>query len=426
MAEHLAVSLPCGYGAVTADFPVGCTRILATRSWSVPRTDHEALVAGALAQPVAGPRLCELSRGLDHVVVITSDHTRALPSRVTLPLLFAEARRFQPDLRITLLVGTGLHRSPSREEIEERFGPEILSACHLEVHDAGSDANLVDLGTLSTGTHLLVNRLVAEADLVVAEGLIEPHFFAGYSGGRKSVLPATAGTESIYRNHRAECIDHPRARNGVLDGNPIHEEALEAARRTPLRFILNVVIDATKHIVAAVAGDPEAAHQAGVEQVAAHATCPAPPADIVVVSNFGYPLDRDLYQCVKGLSVASDAAVPQATIVLAAECRDGIGHSDFSRLASAPGGPTQILKMIRTGAAPARDAWQVQILARVLEQHRVIVTSLRLDPRDLRAMHMEWAPDLPTALAMARARHGTGAQINVIPEGPATIVVPEL
>lgn len=210
----------------------------------------------------------------------------------------------------------------------------------------------------------------------------------------------------------------------MLDGNPIHEESLEAARRARLAFTSNFVISETKTIVAAVAGDLDAAHRAGVAVLAQHAACPAHLAEIVLVSNAGYPLDRDLYQSVKGLAVAADAVVRGGTIILVAECCDGIGHADFFRLASQPAGPRAILEAIRAGHAPARDAWQVQVLARVLEGARVIVVSRNLNPRDVRAMHMEWAPDVPTALAVARARHGSDSRINVIPEGPATVIVP--
>ena len=422
--ELVRVALPFGRGHVVTDLPAAVTRVLAPQPWPRTPMSEADLVTLAIEQPVAGPPLCDLARDASHLVVITSDHTRALPSRITLPPLLAEARRHRPDLAITLLVGTGLHRAPTVQEARERFGPDILVQCRLQVHDATSAQHLVDLGVLSTGTRLLVNRAVAEADLVVAEGLIEPHFFAGYSGGRKSVLPATSGAESIYQNHRPRYIDHPCARNGVLDGNPVHEESLEAARRARLAFILNVVVSETRTIVAAVAGDLDAAHRAGVAVLAQHAVCPAHPAEIALVSNAGYPLDRDLYQSVKGLAVAADAVVRGGTIILVAECCDGIGHADFFGLASRPAGPRAILEAIRGGNAPARDAWQVQVLARVLEDARVIVVSRNLDPRDVRAMHMDWAPDLPAALAVARVRYGSDGRINVIPEGPATVIVP--
>src|SRR5574337_1175609 len=166
----------------------------------------------------------------------------------------------------------------------------------------------------------------------------------------------------------------------------------------------------------------DAAHRAGARKVALHATVCAAPSDIVVVSNFGYPLDRDLYQAVKGLSVGSDAAKSGGTIILVAECRDGVGHREFFKLASMSQGPREILRAIRERAVPARDAWQAQILARILTSQHVIVVSPHLDPHDVRLMHMEWAQDIPLALAKARIRHGGNASIAVIPEGPATIV----
>jgi nickel-dependent lactate racemase len=404
------------------DLPSGNVRLIQPAPWTTGGGDPAGIAEAALQNPVAGPRLCELARGCRHLVVITSDHTRPLPSRVTLPLLFAEARRYQPDLEITLLVATGLHRGMAGEEVAERFGPEVVGACHLAMHEATRRDELVDLGLLSTGTRLLVNRLVAEADLVAAEGLIEPHFFAGFSGGRKSILPGVAGEETICRNHRAENIDHPLARNGVLQGNPIHEEAVEAARRAGLRFILNGVVDATGVLVAAVAGEPNPAHRQGVELVRAHAGCTASPAEIVIVSNFGYPLDRNLYQGVKGLSVAAQAAKPNGVLILVAECADGMGHRNFFHLASRSGGPVEILRLIRKGEVSPHDAWQVQILARILERHRAIVVSHCLNPAEVRTMHLEWAPDLQHAVDLALQWKGPAATINVLPAGPATII----
>lgn len=419
--RRVTVSLPFGRGQITAELPDELTSVVAPKPWA-QAGNPGALIDAALARPVAGPRLCDLARNCSRAVVITSDHTRALPSRLTLPLLLAEARRFRADLEVTLLIATGLHRPPTQAEIEERFGPEILATCRVVAHDAASEGELVDLGVLSTGTRLLVNGLAAEAELLIAEGLIEPHFFAGFSGGRKSLMPGVSGTETVMRNHRPELIDHPRARNGVLEGNPIHEEALEGARLAGLRFILNVVVTSDGSVVAAVAGEPDAAHRAGASALAEHATCRVEPAPIVVVSNFGYPLDRDFYQCVKGLSVAGQAALPGGTLIVAAECRDGIGHQGFFSLASLPGGPQEILRTIRSGAGPLRDAWQVQILARVLTHQRAIVVSPGVRPEEAQAMQMEWAPDLGTALDRARRRHGASARITVIPEGPGTII----
>lgn len=424
MRRGAQVSIPFGRGHIDVTVPSHAV-VASPRPWPRIAEDGTALVVRALEAPIASPRLADLARGMSHLVVITSDHTRAVPSRVTLPVLFAEARRYRPDLRITLLIGTGLHRAPSARELEEQLGGDVLSTCHLAIHDATRAESLADLGELSTGSRLLVNRLLVEADLVVAEGLIEPHLFAGYSGGRKSILPAVAGAESIFRNHRPEFIDHPRARNGVMDGNPVHEEMVEAARRAGLKFILNIIVAASGAPAAAVAGEPGAAHRAGVARLQDLARCEVEPAEIVLVSNSGYPLDRDLYQCIKGLAVAADAAVTGATIVLIAECVDGIGHQDFCRLASMKIGPSGILQAIRQGVVPPRDGWQVQILARILERHRVVVVSPNLDAHDIREMHMEWAPDVETALAGAYAHHGVDAGVIVIPEGPATVIVPQ-
>ena len=262
----------------------------------VPPVDGDALVTQALEHPVGAPRLCELARDKRRVVVISSDHTRPVPSRVILPKLLREIRRGNPKAEITILVATGLHRQTTRQELLDKYGEEICRNERIVIHDCDDRANLVDLGTLPSGGRLSVNRLAAEADLLIAEGFIEPHFFAGFSGGRKSVLPCVAGRARVMYNHHSAFIAHPRARTGVLEGNPIHTDMAWAARAAKLAFIVNVVLDAAHRPIYAVAGDCEQAHLAGCDFLASRCRAQAVPADIVVATNGGYPLDQNIYQ----------------------------------------------------------------------------------------------------------------------------------
>ena len=209
-----------------------------------PEKDGSALVQEALENPIGSPRLCDLAVGKKKVVVISSDHTRPVPSRIMMPLILKEIRLKNPDADITILVSTGLHRPTTRQELLERYGEEIFRNEKIVVHDCDDEENLVSIGRLPSGGNLIVNRIAAFTDLLVGEGFIEPHFFAGFSGGRKSVLSGIASRETVMYNHNANFIVSPYARTGVLDGNPVHNDMLYAARAIRLAFIVNVVIDA--------------------------------------------------------------------------------------------------------------------------------------------------------------------------------------
>ena len=253
--------------------------------------DEAAEVSGALDAPFASPGLEELASRVKDAVIIASDHTRPVPSRILMPQILARLRKGNPSIAITILIATGFHRATTEAELLDKFGPEIVRRERIVVHDSSDESGLVRIGTLPSGGDLIVNRLAAEASLLVAEGFIEPHFFAGFSGGRKSVLPGIASRRTVLANHCAEFISHPKARTGTLDGNPIHEDMLFAAKAAKLAFIVNVVINAEKRIVAAFAGDPVAAHRAGTEYLSRHARIEVPEADIVVTGNGGYRND---------------------------------------------------------------------------------------------------------------------------------------
>ena len=250
-----------------------------------PAKSAEELVHDSLEHPTGSPRLRELAAGKRRITIIASDHTRPVPSRVIMPQMLAEIRAGNPSADITILVATGLHRTTTLDELATKFGDEIVSRERIVVHDCDDAANLVNIGRLPSGGDLVVNRLAVEADLLVAEGFIEPHFFAGFSGGRKSVLPGIASRATVMYNHNAGFIAHPRARTGVLEGNPIHEDMLFAARAAKLAFVVNVVIDADHQPIFAVAGDCDAAHRKGREFLESKCRVAAMPADISAISS---------------------------------------------------------------------------------------------------------------------------------------------
>ena len=279
-----------------------------------PEADGETLVRRAMEEPCGSPRLSELARGKNKIVIIASDHTRPVPSRVIIPPMLEEIRRGNPEAEVTILIATGCHRNTTRAELVAKFGEEIVANERIVIHDCTDDTMLVKLGTLPSGGELLVNRLAAEADLLVAEGFIEPHFFAGFSGGRKSVLPGVAGRATVLANHCSEFIAHPKSRTGILEGNPIHADMLWAAKKAKLAYIVNVVIDEEKKAIYAVAGDVEAAHKKGCDFLSG--LCRVAPrwADVVISTNGGYPLDQNIYQAVKGMT-AAEATVKEGGVV---------------------------------------------------------------------------------------------------------------
>ena len=377
----------------------------------------------ALDHPIGAPTLRRLTEKAQKILIITNDHTRPMPSRDTIPAILASFHKPPDDYTITILVATGLHRPMTPEEMREQFGEEICDRYRIVNHDARDLASLIDFGKLSTGNGLMLNRLVTEHDLVVAEGFIEPHFFAGFSGGRKSILPGIAGESTILANHKPEHIASPLARQAILDGNPIHDECAEAARVAGLRFILNVALDKEKRIIAAFAGDPQEAHRVGCLFVESAMTAAAEPADIVVTSNNGYPLDRNLYQVVKGIDTAAKAAKDDGIIIVAARCEDGVGHEHFQNLILSCATVGELCE--RMSVSPAHtDQWQVQVLARVLAKHRVILISEGIPAALATSLFFTPAQSPDEAMEIALAARGPGASICVIPEGP--VIIPTL
>lgn len=381
------------------------------------------LVRDALKTPIGTPPLSELAKGKRRILVITSDHTRNMPSGITMPLLLEEIRRGQPDAGITILIGTGLHRPTTRDEMLERFGPEIVERETIVVHDAFRAEDMRYVCRLPSGAELSVNRLALESDLIVAEGFIEPHFFAGFSGGRKSILPAICSKETVNENHSARAISHPNAVTGVLEGNPIHEDMACAARRVGLAFILNVAMDAEKRIVAAFAGDCIEAHARGCAFVSDMCGVDRVQSDIVITTNGGYPLDQNLYQTPKGVSAAAACAAEGGVLILGASLCDGIGGTNFEKLMRL-GSPQAIKKTIE--AIPPRESipeqWCAQIYAELMLRHPIIIVTRHMDLRELEHMGFLAARSFDEALSTAFRLRGGSASVTVIPDGVSVIV----
>ena len=388
-----------------------------------PRSDEEVLMA-ALEHPIGMPALDQLAKDKKTAVVIISDHTRPVPSHIITPLILSKLREGNPDIAITILVATGCHRGTTEEELISKLGSGLVRKERIIVHDCDSLDDMIDIGELPSGARLRLNRRAIETDLLIAEGFVEPHFFAGFSGGRKSVLPGICARQTVMENHNAQFIADEFARAGVLKNNPLHRDMVHAAKLAKLQYVVNVILGKDKKIVGAFAGDPFAAHEAACEELkSSSAIFPAHKGDIVVTSNGGAPLDQNIYQTVKGMSTAEAAANDGAIIVMCAKCEDGIGGESFYRAirdcVSLDHLEREIMRTPSEQTKP--DQWQYQILVRILKKHRVFFVTEPGLKDVVENMKMEYFPTLDAAMAAASAIKPQG-HVVVIPDGVTAIV----
>lgn len=422
-------SIPFGKGHIHFELPdeqVAGVLLSHAHEYKAPKSEEE-LVADALANPIGSPRLSELAKGKKTCTIISSDHTRPVPSHVIMPQLLAELRKGNPDIDITILVATGMHRPTTHEELVAKYGKEIAEKEKFIIHVSRNDDDMVSIGTLPSGGECLINKAAVNTDLLISEGFIEPHFFAGMSGGRKSVLPGIASKITVLANHCSEFINSPYARTGILEGNPIHKDMLYAAKAAKLAFICNVVIDADKKVIAAFAGDREQAHYKGVEFEMKLAGVKPVPADIVVTTNGGYPLDQNIYQSVKGMTAAEATCKDGGVIIDCSSCSDGHGGEDFFNTLKQADDLQKAMDEIlaRDRNETIFDQWESQILLRLLLHFDIIMVTDA--PKDMvEAMHLKYAANIDEAFAMAKklmaAKGVADPKVTVIPDGVSVIV----
>ena len=372
----------------------------------VPEGTESELVERALAMPYGCPSLRELAEGCGKIVLIASDHTRPVPSKVIVPPMLRELRAGNPDADITILIATGCHRETTQEELIRKFGEEIVCSEKIVVHDCDDADHLVNIGKLPSGGDLVINRLVYEADLVVAEGFIEPHFFAGFSGGRKSVLPGIASRKTVMYNHNSRFIASEYARTGILQNNPIHEDMIAASKAAGLKFIVNTVLDASHKVVYAVAGDVRTAHLKGCAFLADRCGISLPAGskkpDIVITTNGGYPLDQNIYQAVKGMTAAESLVRENGVIIMLAKSDDGDGGRVFHEtFKNQPDLDRMMQEFLDTAPEDTIvDQWQSQIFCRVL-MHSTVIYISDADDETVRDLHMIPAHSIEEAVEIA-------------------------
>ena len=397
----------------------------AIASMPKPEKTEDELVLEAMANPIGSPKLSELAVGKKKVVIICSDHTRPVPSKHIIPFMLKEIREGNPDADITLLIATGFHRATTRDELVNKFGETIVDNEKIVVHDSQDMDAMTNIGVLPSGAPLLINHIAAEADLLVSEGFIETHFFAGFSGGRKSVLPGVSSKVTVLGNHCSRFIDSPYSRTGILENNPIHRDMKAASMMAGQKYIVNVIIDSEKKVVHAVAGDAIKAHEAGCDFLRKYCqVVPKKKADIAISTNGGYPLDQNMYQSVKGMTAAEAAAKDGGIIIMVSCCNDGHGGEGFYQALKNCESPEVLMKEIL--AVPQDqtrpDQWEYQIQARILMHHRVIYVMCEEYRTMAKEMGFEVAADVNEALNMALKVTGRDAHIAVIPDGVSVMV----
>jgi nickel-dependent lactate racemase len=419
----MRVALPYGEAAIEATVPDSAT-VLAPRV-TTPLPDVDAAVRAAIARPIASPPLARIARRGQRACVVVSDVTRPVPNTIILPPVLEALESAGVDRAdITLLIGTGLHRPSRADERERILGPEISAKYRIVDHDARDPATHRRLLTTARDVDVELNRMYLDADIRVVTGFVEPHLFAGYSGGGKAVLPAIAGAAAIMANHDARMVGHPKAIWCTTEGNPIFEEMRDVALRSDVSFCVNVTLDERKRISGVFAGKLVAAHDAAIAQAARQALVPIPhPYDIVIATNMGYPADLVLYQSVKGMSVAAQACATGGSILLVAECREGLGAGEYTHLLRSEAAPEAMLRLIARGET-AIDQWQVQVQAMV--QARCDVWLRSALPREtVEAAHLGYAADVDGTIDRLieghRARLGREPAVCVLPYGQLTV-----
>lgn len=414
---------------VTVPAEIPADRVTVLRDADTPALpDPRAEITRQLETPLGAPPLWEIVQvsAARTACVVVSDATRPVPTRELLPPILEQfARAGLPADRVTVLIATGLHRPSTAEEIARIVGPALAGKLTVVNHDAKDPGQLAwlagDAESSTVGVPVQLNKHYLEADVRVLTGYVDPHFFAGFAGGRKSVVPGIASFQTIMHNHSAEHVADPRARFGVLEGNPIHEHALAVARRARVDFVVNVLINAGHEITAVAAGDLTRVHRALVSELEGRVFHPVPaPFDVVVCGNGGYPLDLNLYQAVKSMAIGELGVRPGGTIISVNECSDGVGHPRFRELLDSSLTPREMYKRVTRGEITCDDQWEIQILARVLAHATVRVVS-ELPESALGTLGLKHNATVEEALRAAWEETGGNGRVLILPNGPAVL-----
>jgi lactate racemase len=395
-----------------------------------PLQDVSAAIKEALDHPIGTPPLRELAQPGDHVCIVFTDITRATPDNLLVPALLAELEvAGVRDEDIALLCGIGMHRPSTQEEKVIKLGADIVRRYRVIDSEPQNPATLVDLGVTPGGVPVLLHRSVVEADLVIATGIVEPHQYAGYSGGRKTVAIGAAGEALIAYTHGPAFVDHPATRLGQIEGNPFHEAVTEAARRAGLRFILNVVLDDDKRLLRVTAGDPELAFQDLVHFAKSVYEVPIPHQYDIAIGGVGFPKDTNLYQASRAPSYLFFAPTPVVRpggyFIIPARCEEGAGagvgeQRFFAAMRDAPDVQTILDDARRNGYPPGQQ--RAFVMAKVLEKTNVVIVGSEC-PHLVAALKMIPAATMEAALELTASKLGLPCDVLIVPHAMLTLPV---
>lgn len=416
----MQVKLAYGQGHFSVDLPDDITTVIEpVHTPGLP--DEKAAVLASLENPIRTKSLRDWIRPADKICIAFTDLTRATPNDRIIPWLL-EYLSFHPRENITLLNQLGTHRPNTEAELEKMLTPEVVRNYRVLNHEPENHAVMKPFGVMHDGTPALINKHLADADVRIITGFIEPHFFAGFSGGPKGIMPGCAALETVMASHDAANIGDPRSAFGITVGNPIWDEIREVALRVGPSFLLNVTLNEARAITGVFAGDLIEAHRLGYEFVRKSAMQKVKDRfEIVVTTNSGYPLDLNLYQGVKGMSAAARIVAERGTIILACECREGVpAGSPLDKLLRESKSPEEMLTRLTTAGHVRPEQWQAQIQALIQRRAHVLVYS-SLPEDTLRAAHLNPCKDIAATVRDRLKQYGPGARVAVLPQGPLTI-----
>lgn len=383
--------------------------------------DDKAAVMAALRQPIGTPPLADMVKKDQTVAIVISDITRPTPNHKLVPWLMEELSHV-PRENFVIINGLGSHRANTRDELIQMLGQEVVETVRVINHDAFTDSELIKVGVNSYGSNVFFNKAYLECDFKITTGFIEPHFFAGFSGGPKGICPGIAGIRTILDFHNAKMVGHPLSTWGTIDGNILQGAATENCLMAKPDFMLNVTLNGDKEITNVFAGDVIKAHRTGCEFVKEHAMYAVDASfDVVLTTNSGYPLDQNLYQTVKGMSAANQIVKPGGAILAVSECSDGLpSHGNYAKILQMRSTPQELLDLINGEDFSVFDQWQVQVQALIQTKAECYLYST-LDPETVRKALLTPVDNVEAAVNSLLQKFGPGARLAVLPLGPLTI-----
>lgn len=415
-------SLAYGRGGLEIELPNSLNADV-IRPKYVPALKNEiSQIRRALKNPVDSEPLKQLVKPSDKVGIVFNDITRATPYKVIMPALLAELSDI-PKENIVLFNATGTHRTNTDAELRAILGNDCVDNYRIVQNDAADAGSHLCVGKTSSGNEIKVLTEYVECDIRILTGFIEPHFFAGFSGGPKACVPGLADLKTVLRNHCAKQIDQPNSTWGHTEDNPLWQELLEATELAGPAFLLNVALNTDKKVTAVFVGDLRKAHRQGCRFVKENAMAPVNKLyDIVITSNSGHPLDLNMYQSVKGLSAAARIVKPDGIIIIAANCWDGIPeHGMYGKLLAESKSPQELLAKIRAKNFLCRDSWEAQIHAMICEKAKIYFYSDNLSGKQIRDAFMQPCNDITETVKSIINSEGGRVRVCILPDGPLTI-----